>query len=399
MVDYQFTLNYNSTDTVLAANEQPKNFASVKSRIKRDFKTHGTFYSFTDGNLKLEFPGSGRTVLKDAFETEGVDAVVTLTVERKKQDETSYTTIFTGQANFLNYELNTDFVLIDFEDISIQTKIMGRSGIKYDTAKTTDLEGNAIAPDYTSINYNPLEIYRESSIFANLAPLFEVNYNGSEIVFDMTASGANRTVKDEIYFLNGERATNPNSFVINDEFSLETFDDGTTSVDGWNTGTYMIFCPENGVDTYDVDLTFETNVSGIGTGGGGTIGAGGLTQMILLYSIEATGVETLTEVVIDVATNTIVNGSSQIARTDTTTVTVTKKPIKAYLGWRFSGSGTSGTLAISSTLSDFFTFDANLTSEFPLTIINGQLIHESIDNNLKYITGESNLLYSDFLGS
>jgi hypothetical protein len=42
MIDYRFTLVYKVTTLVLPDNEQPKNFSSVKSVIKRAFKTHGS---------------------------------------------------------------------------------------------------------------------------------------------------------------------------------------------------------------------------------------------------------------------------------------------------------------------------------------------------------------------
>jgi len=394
MVEYRFRLIRDAVITLV--DPEPQNFGSVKSVIKRAFKTHGSFYQFTDGDLKLGFTGNARETLRDAFEEDGKDAVVTLVADRRPDEYSDWVNIFTGQANFLTYELNQEYVQIDFENIDLQTKIKSRFDQDYDTSKTTNLEGGVIAPDLSDFNYNPLLIYRQSQMNANFAPIFQVIYNAG-LQFDITQSGQNKTNRDEIFYLNGDRATNPNSF-SEEEVPFETFNDGTISIDGWNTGTYYEFQSELGIDSYTVDLDMDIRFSVIGSGGGGTLGATSLRTAFLIYIVTADGDEILEEV--DLHSNNRINGDPIATFNITKTVTIEKQTKRVYLAWRSSAtSETTGSLAFTTDdFENYFTWEAKTISEFPGTVLNGQLIHETIDKNLEYITGEQDLLYSDFLG-
>ncbi len=397
MVIYRFTLNYDSTDYVLADNEQPKNFATIKSRIKRDFRTHGTFYSFTDGDLNLEFPGTGRDVLKEAFETEGIDAVVTLTVERQRQNEPSFTTIFTGQANFANYQLLTDYVSIDFEDISIQSKVMARSGVKYDTSRTTNLEGGTIAPSYSSFNYESLILYEQSE--SDSFNLYEINTSTAQDAVDITLSTGS-TQRDEI----STNASGDTSVVIlpnlgiGDSIPFTTFDDGTTSFEGYNTGVGFRFDPVKGVDSYEVDLEVDIELDAITSGTIGT--SSSCEQGLIIYEQEPDLSLDLTEV--DLSGQILTSGNTNVNYTQSKTITVGSRTVFVYIAYKvitvLDPGVSSGSFQIVVLSSEPTKYTATYESTYPDTIINGQLIHEALDKNLEYITGEQNFLYSDFFG-
>jgi len=390
MVQYRFTLTYNAVDTILTPEEEPKNFSSIQSVIKRDFATHGTFYQFTDGALRLEFPGTGKTVLKDAFDADGVDAVVTLLVERRASEYDSYVSVFEGQANFIDYEINQDYFVIDFEEISLQTKIMARKEVEYSTEKTTDLEGNAIAPDYSSFNYNSLSFYERSSLQAFFPAggiqLITIQ-EGAPVTFlnDGETNGF-ESVLDEITFIDGDKANIEASYSSSYSVDIETFNDGTTSVDGWSTGAGFEFKADKGVREYSVDVDFTIE-------GALRVGAasGSIFFTTFVYDV-IRGNEVLVEV--DIQTVGLTGSGQDFSFTKSLDISKTTKRI--YLGIGTTVSTGSDDVAVN--ILDGITIETSWRSQYQDTLVNGNLIHEALDHNLQYITGEANLLHSDFFG-
>ena len=138
---FQFTLTYNGTDTV---RDEPRGFNEYESQIERDFKTHGIFYHFTKGTLKLGFKEDARTILLNAYEAEGDDAEVTITVDRRYEDWQTWTTIYTGTAIMSNREVDIDYFNVDFEDSGFIQDIMNNLDVPLDLGMPKDLKGNSI---------------------------------------------------------------------------------------------------------------------------------------------------------------------------------------------------------------------------------------------------------------
>jgi hypothetical protein len=139
---FRFTLTFDGVSTVI---DEPRGFNEYESQIERDFKTHGMFYQFTKGTLKLGFKEDARTILLNAYEVMGDDAEVTLTVERRYEDWQTWTTIYTGTAIIANRDVDLDFFNVDFEETGFIQDIMNNLDTPLDLGLTKDLKGNTIA--------------------------------------------------------------------------------------------------------------------------------------------------------------------------------------------------------------------------------------------------------------
>ena len=139
-MQYRFVLTYNNVDTEVI---EPNGWSDFKSEIKRDFKSHGVVFKFTSGSLKLGF-ADGRSVLENAFQLEGFDAVVTLTVDRRIDEFYSWENIFIGDAIMKNRELDENYFNVDFESSTFQQKVVNRLKSKVRLDASIDLDGNPI---------------------------------------------------------------------------------------------------------------------------------------------------------------------------------------------------------------------------------------------------------------
>jgi hypothetical protein len=137
---FRFKLTYSGTDTTVI---EPKGWSNFKSEIKRDFNTHGVIFKYTSGTLKLGF-ADGRDVLETAFQNDGYDAVVTLTVDQRASTLDAWTNTFTGNAVMKNRELDEDYFNVDFETSTFIQKAINRLDTKVKLDATIDLDGGSL---------------------------------------------------------------------------------------------------------------------------------------------------------------------------------------------------------------------------------------------------------------
>ena len=145
---YRFTLTYNSVSTEVA---EPRDWKDFKSEIKRDFKSHGVLFKYTSEALKLGF-ADGRDILENAFQLEGFDAVVQLSIDRRPDSFASWTNIFVGNARMESRELTEMFFNCDFESSPFIQKSVNRFKTKVKLDSTIDLDGNALSGTLTKQN-------------------------------------------------------------------------------------------------------------------------------------------------------------------------------------------------------------------------------------------------------
>lgn len=138
---FRFKLTYSGEDTTVI---EPKGWNAFKSEIKRDFNSHGVVFKFTSGTLKLGF-ADGRDVLENAFQNDGFDAVVTLTVDQRATDTDAWVNTFTGNAVMKNREINRDYFEVDFEASTFQQKVINRMDIPVDISDTLSLDGDTLS--------------------------------------------------------------------------------------------------------------------------------------------------------------------------------------------------------------------------------------------------------------
>ena len=143
---YRFKLTYSGTDTTI---EEPRGWTTFKSELKRDFKSHGVIFNYTSGSLKLEF-ADGRSILEDAFQLEGFDAVVTLTVDQRSTINSSWANTFVGNAVMKNRELTDSYFAVDFEGDTFKQKIVNRLDTPVRLDSVIDLDGGSLVGSINS---------------------------------------------------------------------------------------------------------------------------------------------------------------------------------------------------------------------------------------------------------
>jgi hypothetical protein len=183
---YRFYLTYNNVQTEV---EEPKGWSDFKSdEIKRDFKSHGVIFKYTSGTLKLGF-ADGRDILNDAFRLEGVDAEVTLTVEKRNTNQDSWNLVFTGEAVMKNRDYGDLYFEVDFEASSYQQKIINRLDVPVDIERTLDLDGNTLSGSISkqTDTFNTIRLYRyfEALFFEEDTP---INTQISTVINDLASS-------------------------------------------------------------------------------------------------------------------------------------------------------------------------------------------------------------------
>jgi hypothetical protein len=144
---FRFTLTYSGADTVV---DEPMGWVDFESEIDRDFKSHGVMFKFTSGSLKLGFSGGGRDVLETAFQNDGFDAVVTLTIDERASADDTWSNLWVGNAVMENRTYDRDFFEVDFEESTFVQKVINRADTKVRLDSTEDLDGNTLTGSLTS---------------------------------------------------------------------------------------------------------------------------------------------------------------------------------------------------------------------------------------------------------
>jgi len=95
-VEYRFTLvDPNGNETILE--DEPIGWDASLFNIERDDFYKGLLFSYT---ADLEFISNGYTIIKNAYDTYGVDYILTLKVEMQCDDNSEYETVYEGTSNF-----------------------------------------------------------------------------------------------------------------------------------------------------------------------------------------------------------------------------------------------------------------------------------------------------------
>ena len=191
---FRFTLTYSGTETTVI---EPKGWDTFKSELKRDFKSHGVIFKYTSGTLKLGF-ADGRDILETAFQNDGFDAVVTLTVDQRNTDLDTWVNVFTGNAVMKNRELTEDYFSVDFESSTFQQKIANRLKTPVNLETTLDLDGNTLSGtiDKQTDTFGTIRLNRSYD-----ALLFEDNVPPSTFI-----SSDNRTDTDSLITTKNQKA-------------------------------------------------------------------------------------------------------------------------------------------------------------------------------------------------
>lgn len=98
-MQYRFTIidNDNTTTTVVS---EPVGWDSLTFKLDRDKLYHGFFEYMDDEMTGLKFYGEGRSIIKNGFDTVGIDADIECTIEIKCSPNDTWSEIYRGRIDF-----------------------------------------------------------------------------------------------------------------------------------------------------------------------------------------------------------------------------------------------------------------------------------------------------------
>ena len=141
---YRFYLQ-NSTYGLLEIGA-PDGWNSAKYQIKRDTKYWGVtrVISFND----LIFLKAARDYIKDVYESQGINALITFTVTRLDDTTGAYINYFTGKLDLTTYNIEQIGVHCQVLDTSFTEKVRNRENTKVNIFDTTTVNGGQLPPMY-----------------------------------------------------------------------------------------------------------------------------------------------------------------------------------------------------------------------------------------------------------
>lgn len=384
MVEFQFILTYNNQSITVDNEDQPEGLVGLISSITRDLESHGTFFKFTSNNLKLGFTGTAREWLNAAWEREGIDALVTISIQRRYNSFASWTEIYSGQAIMKSREFSYDYFRVDFQEVNILTKIMSRKDVVFDSNKSTNIDGGSMTGwDNDLMTFLGKAIRYESSISLGSQSIGGISTSGIPEWSFVNAASTNTIVLDELEFTNG---------IKQGAFLRDlTNEDSISDAKSFESGIEMQ--PEPTIGDYTISIRLNGGWSMPSSASTGDFPI--LSLFIYYYDIDEDGVQTFVG-------NSTSYDSINSADTTTQTFDVTKtftvsSKIRRFIPvMQIFPSG--GDFTASFTMNADFDMTVTWDSVYSNTLTNGYVPHKLIDKTLEYITGETDLLYSQVFG-
>lgn len=370
MIEYQHLLTYNSVTTEV---EEPRGLQDIPSVLDRDFATHGVLFRFTDADLRLSFPGIGQQILSEALDNEGVDATVTYTLNKRQDEFSPWILQFSGQAIFENYSDGQDFFEIDFEEVNLITLVQSNLDVKVDLDRTTDLFGNAVTPlSATQITFPPVPLISSGSLDKTSSSNW-LEYNSGTLLFPINT------------FLQTK-----NTLV---------YEDGTRGFIGSKLSqSATIQVPANRLSAvpFKDERSFKVNVSFSGQFDF-VEQVATVDGTVRIDLVELDVVATTESIIDSFIWNVPVDGSlfdEQLNLGQTYVITDTEYQWFVRITSTLGNTGLGFVRVDNSNLQ----IDTETYNDFSgATTANFYRFFDSIDKTLEYITGEENLLKSDFL--
>ena len=146
---WQFSITYNSITTVIA---EPIGWNETEIVIRRNKEFHGIFFEYSLN--KLRYHGTAYTILKDAYETLGIDAEAELLIEYKCDDSDSFDEFYTGKFAFNQIKIeegNGCFIEIPIEQIGCVNTFLNRKDQKVNLNSNLDFNEDALTA-YAGLN-------------------------------------------------------------------------------------------------------------------------------------------------------------------------------------------------------------------------------------------------------
>ena len=373
-MNYRYSLTYNSVTTTLADTEEPGGMQTFQSKFQRGFqgdgqteflKTHGVFFEFSNGDVRLDFPGTGREILKNARDIDGLKAVVRLDIESRATEYDAYVTEFSGNAIIENLEIDNLYASVDFEELSVLKNIKDRYDTKVDLTATEDLNGESISALATeTITFPRIDFV---SRLINSGTLAVVDTGGG-VTFD------NQTFNIQL-----------NEVQYNETTGVKEINFAEGALDLF-MGNRLLLSPM--AAQYNNSISFDGNIIYLGFGG-----SPATTYATVVIKLEKI-VNDAAAVTVDSQSETVTGTASTLVYSLTDTLINKDDTVEYYLDIEFTVN-TNPPADITLTMSSWI-FKLQSAAGGEATQINAFNHADAIDQNLKVINKDLNLV-SDFL--
>ena len=148
----------NATGGLLLLRYAPGGWESAKFEIKRNEKYLGLFRSISFN--ELSFRKDSRDYIRDVYESQGINAVITFTVRRLDDTTGSYLDYFVGKIDLSTYKIDETGVQVQVIDTSFHEKVKNRESVKVNIRERISVDGYEIppfaseSPEFTLPAYN-----------------------------------------------------------------------------------------------------------------------------------------------------------------------------------------------------------------------------------------------------
>lgn len=145
MAAYRWTLD-NTVSGQLVIGD-PVNWEDTKLVLERDERYHGVFENFSLEEIKVTC-GNGKEYIDNIYETQGIDALITLLIEFDC-DDTGFETLLDGKINLATYETGFENKVGEITSVKVERNditqaFRNRSKVKVNINSLVTLDGTAM---------------------------------------------------------------------------------------------------------------------------------------------------------------------------------------------------------------------------------------------------------------
>jgi len=145
---YRFYLQ-NASQGLLQLFYAPEGWRDAKFSLKRNPTYHGMFRAVTFN--QLTFRKDSRDFIRDVYESQGINALITFKVYRLDDTTGDYVIYFDGKLDLSTYKIEETGVTCQIIDTQLAEKVKNREGVKVNLREHTSIEGYEI-PAFSNEN-------------------------------------------------------------------------------------------------------------------------------------------------------------------------------------------------------------------------------------------------------
>lgn len=145
---FRFKLYHPSFNKPVTLQNDPMGWDAERKSIERDPVLHGVFVKY---NPELKFVKDGRALINELFNSYGIEAEITLTVERKNVATRAWELQYEGILEMITFKTDRNFTTVKTMDTGFYQKFKNRQDVKVNLQAVTDQDGNAM-PSFADIS-------------------------------------------------------------------------------------------------------------------------------------------------------------------------------------------------------------------------------------------------------